>query len=71
ENWYNRSDHVSYARVGIPSIFFTTLLHADYHTPKDEPDRIDIAKLANMTKWMYGTGWLVSEAATRVKLDGK
>lgn len=71
ENWYNRSDHVSYARVGIPSIFFTTLLHADYHTPKDEPDRIDIVKLAKMTKWMYGTGWLVSESATRVKLDGK
>jgi len=30
------------SRVG-EALFFTTLLHADYHTPFDNPDRIDIA----------------------------
>lgn len=69
EGWYFRSDHVPYAQAGIPSIFFTTLLHPDYHTPRDEPQRIDITKLANMTKWIYGTGWLVSQTAQKVTVD--
>ena len=71
EGWYFRSDHVPYAQAGIPAIFFTSLLHPDYHTPKDEPDRIDIAKLAKMTKWMYATGWLVSQSPVRPALDAK
>ncbi|HXD48184.1 MAG TPA: M28 family peptidase [Gemmatimonadaceae bacterium] len=65
EGWYFRSDHLPYARAGIPAVMFSTLLHADYHTPRDEPQRIDIAKLANMTRWMYATGWIVANAATR------
>ena len=62
EGWYYRSDHLPYARAGIPALFFTTLLHADYHTPFDNPDRIDVAKLAKMTRWMYATGRAVAEA---------
>lgn len=71
ENWYNRSDHASYAHVGIPAIFFSSNLHVDYHTPRDEAKRISIPKLYKMTQWMYGTGWLVSESTDRVKLDSK
>ena len=62
EGWYYRSDHLPYARAGIPALFFTTLLHADYHTPFDNPDRIDTAKLTGMTRWMYATGRAVAEA---------
>ena len=62
EGWYYRSDHLPYARAGVPALFFTTLLHADYHTPFDNPDRIDIAKLTKMTRWMYATGRAVAEA---------
>jgi hypothetical protein len=69
EGWYFRSDHLPYARAGIPAIFFTTLLHADYHTPEDEPERIDIAKLERMTRWMYGTGWAVANAPQRPTVD--
>ncbi len=69
EFWYFRSDHLPYAQAGIPAIFFTTLLHPDYHTPKDEPDRIDIAKLKKMTDWMYGTGWAVSETYKKPTVD--
>jgi len=71
ENWYFRSDHAPYAQAGIPAIFFTSLLHPDYHTPKDEPNRISIPKLAKMTRWMYTTGWLVSQAAVKPALDAK
>ena len=69
ENWYFRSDHLPYARAGIPAIFFTTLLHPDYHTPEDEPERIDITKLARMTRWMYATGWAAANAPERPRLD--
>jgi Zn-dependent M28 family amino/carboxypeptidase len=65
EGWYFRSDHLPYARVGIPSIMFSTLLHPDYHTPRDEPSRIDIPKLAKMTRWMYATAWIVANAPQR------
>ena len=65
EGWYFRSDHLPYARAGIPAIFFSTLLHPDYHTPRDEPSRIDIAKLAKMTRWMYATGWAISQMPQR------
>lgn len=69
EFWYFRSDHLPYARTDIPSIFFTTLLHPDYHTPKDEAERIDLDKLTEMTKWMYATGWKISETEKRPALD--
>jgi Zn-dependent M28 family amino/carboxypeptidase len=69
EGWYFRSDHLPYARANIPAICFTTLLHPDYHTPRDEPARIDYAKLTNMTRWMYLTAWQAANVPTRPKVD--
>jgi hypothetical protein len=69
EGWYFRSDHLPYARAGVPSLYFSTLPHARYHTPDDEPEFIDLRKLTRMTKWMYATGWLVATAAARPPLD--
>jgi len=65
EGWYFRSDHLPYARAGIPAIEFSTLLHPDYHTPRDEPARIDIPKLTKMAEWMYATGWVIATAKER------
>jgi hypothetical protein len=69
EGWYFRSDHVPYARLNVPALFFTTTLHDDYHTPRDNPDRIDYAKLTRMTRWMYLTGWIVANAKERPAID--
>lgn len=69
EGWYYRSDHLPYARAGVAALFFTTLLHADYHTPNDNPDRIDLAKLTRMTKWMYATGRAVADADKMPAVD--
>jgi len=69
EGWYYRSDHLPYARAGVPALFFTTLLHADYHTPFDNPDRIDTAKLTKMTRWMYATGRAVAESDKAPAVD--
>lgn len=65
EGWFFRSDHLPYARLGIPSIMYTTLLHVDYHTPKDNAENIDYPKLHKMTEWMFRTGWKVANAEQR------
>ncbi|HWJ89909.1 MAG TPA: M28 family peptidase, partial [Flavisolibacter sp.] len=69
EGWYFRSDHLPYARAGIPAIFYTTLLHPDYHTPMDEANKIDIKKLRRVAEWMYRTGWKVANANQRPAVD--
>ena len=60
EGWFFRSDNLPYARLGIPALSYTSLLHPDYHTPRDERERIDYPKLTNMARWMYLTGWAVA-----------
>ncbi|MEO8534123.1 MAG: M28 family peptidase, partial [Flavobacterium sp.] len=67
EYFYFRSDHLPYARKGIPSVFFTSVLHSQYHTPMDEAENIDYIKLHKMTEWIYRTGWILSNDATRPK----
>jgi hypothetical protein len=69
EGWFFRSDHLPYARLGIPSLMYSTNLHDDYHTAGDIPERIDYAKLTRMAQWMYLTGWYVANSPTRPKVD--
>jgi hypothetical protein len=56
EQLYTRSDHYSYARKGIPIIFFTTGLHADYHANTDEVTKIEFDKMTRITQMIYQTG---------------
>ena len=69
EGWYFRSDHLPYARLGIPAIMYTSLLHADYHTPQDNAENINYPKLKKMADWLYRTGWKVANAASRPATD--
>ena len=69
EGWYFRSDHLPYARLGVPALMYSTNLHDDYHTAGDIPERIDYAKLTRMARWMYLTGWYVANAPKRPALD--
>ena len=69
EGWYFRSDHLPYARLGIPSVMYTSLLHADYHTPQDSAENINYPKLKKMTDWMYRTGWKVANSEKRPATD--
>lgn len=69
EGWYFRSDHLPYARLGIPAIMYTSLLHADYHTPQDNAENINYSKLKKMADWMYRTGWKVANSVNRPATD--
>jgi Zn-dependent M28 family amino/carboxypeptidase len=68
EGWYFRSDHVPYAMLDVPSLYFSSLPHPLYHTQADDPEHINYPKLTKMTQWMYVTGWMVANARDRVKL---
>ena len=67
EHIYERSDHFNYARKGIPIVFFTTGLHADYHKVTDSPDKIDYEKLARVEKLLVDVGVAVGNSARRPK----
>ena len=69
EGWYFRSDHVPYARLNVPALMYSTNLHQDYHTARDNPDRINFPKLTRMTQWMYMTGWIAGNAKDRPTID--
>ena len=60
EQIYYRSDHYSYAVKGVPIIFFTTGLHADYHANTDEVSKIEFDKMTRITQLVYETGWRVA-----------
>jgi Zn-dependent M28 family amino/carboxypeptidase len=62
---YERSDHINYARKGIPVIFFTTGPHADYHGVGDEPQKIDYDKMARIATLMLESGLAVADRSSR------
>jgi hypothetical protein len=65
EHIYKRSDHYSYAKKGIPIIFFTSGEHEDYHRVSDEASKIDYDKIARVAQLMLESGLAVSNRSTR------
>lgn len=51
-NIYGRSDHINYARQGVPIAFFFTGLHGDYHQRSDEAAYIDYPHYARITNYL-------------------
>lgn len=43
EDWTLSSDHGVFHQQGVPFIYFGVADHADYHTPRDTADKVDIA----------------------------
>ncbi|HXY20862.1 MAG TPA: M28 family peptidase [Gemmatimonadales bacterium] len=65
ENLFFRSDHYNFARKGVPILFFTTGLHADYHRASDSPDKIDAEQEARIVRLDFYLGLAVADAAAR------
>ena len=60
-----RSDQWSFLKEGVPSVFFFTGLHPDYHTPRDTPEKINYPKLEKIAKLVYLTAFQVANSANR------
>lgn len=54
ERVFCRSDQWNFARYGVPVVFFSTGVHAEYHTVDDEVERADFEKLARVTTFVGG-----------------
>ncbi len=52
------SDHMSFSTAKIPTLFFFTGLHSDYHRPSDLPEKLNVKGMA-----------LVADMGARVTLD--
>ena len=69
QQFYCRSDHYSYARYGIPVVFFSTGSHRDYHMVTDEPQYLDYPKYARLTTLIMDVGRTVANLDQRVVVD--
>lgn len=49
---YYPSDHRAFASLGIPVILFTTLLHNDYHSPRDVPEKIQYNLMEDISQYI-------------------
>jgi Zn-dependent M28 family amino/carboxypeptidase len=49
-----RSDHACFQEAGKPALFFHTGLHEEYHTPFDEPWRINAAGMFQVAQLGMG-----------------
>lgn len=56
---YGPSDHASFYQAGIPVLFFFTGLHADYHRPSDDFDKLNLIGMNRITD-------IVSQASERL-----
>jgi hypothetical protein len=57
KNLRGGSDHYYFAKHGIPSIFYFTGLHPDYHEPTDTPDKILYDRMEKIVRAIYATAW--------------
>jgi len=57
------SDHASFARRGIPVVFFFTGLHEDYHRPSDHAERLDYDKLTRVALLAARLLWRLAQVS--------
>jgi hypothetical protein len=69
EHLYERSDHYNFAKKGVPVIFYTSGLHDEYHTPKDDVELIDFPNYEKRVRLIFATAWQIANADERVKVD--
>ena len=50
DEYWSRSDHASFAKLGIPVMFLFADVHADYHKPGDDVEKIDADKIRRVVR---------------------
>ena len=68
---YYRSDHYNFAKHGVPVAFFFDGIHADYHQPTDDPEKIDYPLLQKRVQLVFATAWELANRNDRILVDKK
>ncbi|HYW08540.1 MAG TPA: M20/M25/M40 family metallo-hydrolase, partial [Longimicrobium sp.] len=71
ERFFFRSDHFNFARKEVPSIFFFSGVHADYHQPSDEVEKVDTDKAARISRMVFYIANEIANAPERPRWDPK
>lgn len=67
DKYWTRSDHYTFAKRGIPCIFFFGGMHNDYHEATDTPDKINYGKVARVVGLVRDLVLQVANADTQPK----
>lgn len=67
--FYYRSDHYNFARQGVPSVFYFSGVHEDYHQPGDDVEKIDFGLLHRRTLLAFHTAWILANQEERILVD--
>lgn len=67
--FYNRSDHYNFAKNGIPSVFFFSGVHEDYHKPGDDVEKIEFDALTRRARLAFVTAWEIANRQDRLAVD--
>jgi Zn-dependent M28 family amino/carboxypeptidase len=67
--FYYRSDHYNFARKGVPSIFYFSGVHEDYHQPGDDVEKIRFDLLQQRAKLVFHTAWIIANQEQRLIVD--
>jgi Zn-dependent M28 family amino/carboxypeptidase len=67
--FYYRSDHYSFAKNGIPVIFYFNGTHDDYHKETDTVEKINFAKMEKITRLVFHTAWQLANREERIIVD--
>ena len=68
-NLLRRSDHWPFLFHGIPALFVHTGLHPDYHTQRDQPDRLDYDKMSRIVRLVHQLSWDLAQHDARPAYD--
>lgn len=63
DTYWTRSDHYTFFKKGIPSIFFFGGMHKDYHQATDTPDKIDLGKLVRVAAFVKALALATADAS--------
>jgi len=66
-----RSDQWPFLQHRVPSVFFHTGLHPDYHTTGDRPERIEYPKMERITRLVYQASWDLASSDKRPRMPAK
>ncbi|GAB3826285.1 hypothetical protein GCM10028895_36980 [Pontibacter rugosus] len=67
--FYYRSDHYNFAKHGIPIVFYFNGVHADYHKPSDEVDKILFDSAEKVARLAFHVTWELANRENRIVVD--
>ena len=69
--FYRRSDHWNFGRLGVPFLFFFNGVHPDYHQPGDEIDKIEFEPFQKRTQLIYAFTAKIADTDERPIVDNQ